>query len=103
MFAQESSAKARQEQRQRRPPNHFTTAPGPSLSPGHQTFAGLLERGGFFYKQEAMTDKDKDRILAAYERTGLCKTIRTADRIAATAQALGLPAELVAEVVGGEE
>jgi len=49
-----------------------------------------------------MTIIQIDRILAAYERTSLCKTIRTADRIAATAQALGLPAELVAEVVGGE-
>jgi dihydroxyacid dehydratase/phosphogluconate dehydratase len=49
-----------------------------------------------------MTDTDKDRILAAYEGTGLCKTIRTADRIAATAQALGLPVALVAAVVGGE-
>lgn len=49
-----------------------------------------------------MTDKDKDRIIEARERAKLLGTIPEAQLDAVVAQALGLPAELVAEVVGGE-
>jgi hypothetical protein len=41
-----------------------------------------------------------DRILAAYERTGLLGTIPEAKRIAAVAQALGISEELVKEALG---
>jgi hypothetical protein len=43
-----------------------------------------------------------DRILAAYERTGLLGTIPEAKRIAAVAQALGISEELVREALGVE-
>jgi hypothetical protein len=49
-----------------------------------------------------MTVIEIDRILAAYERTGLLGTIPEAKRIAATAQALGISEELVKEALGVE-
>jgi hypothetical protein len=43
-----------------------------------------------------------DRILAAYERTGLLGTIPEAKRVQVTAQALGISEELVKEALGVE-
>jgi len=40
-----------------------------------------------------------DKILAAYERTGLLGTVPEAKRIAVTAQALGISAVLVIEAL----
>lgn len=44
-----------------------------------------------------------DRIRAAYERTGLCKGIPQAQRIAATAKALGITEEMVREAIERQE
>ncbi len=46
-----------------------------------------------------MTIVEIDRILAAYERTGLLGTIPESRRIAAVAQALGIGEELVKEAL----
>lgn len=43
-----------------------------------------------------------DKILAAYERTGLLGTVPEAKRVAATAQALGIAEALVVEALGRE-
>ena len=46
-----------------------------------------------------MTIVEIDRILAAYERTGLLGTIPEAKRVAVTAQAMGVSEELVLEAL----
>ena len=43
-----------------------------------------------------------DKILAAYERTGLLGTVQEAKRVAATAQALGIAEALVLEALERE-
>lgn len=43
-----------------------------------------------------------DKILAAYERTGMCRGIPQAQRIAVTAQALGITQEMVIEALERE-
>ena len=40
-----------------------------------------------------------DKIIAAYERTGMCRGIPQAQRIAVTAQALGISEALVIEAL----
>lgn len=47
-----------------------------------------------------MTVIEIDRILAAYERTGLLGTIPEAKRVQVTAQALGISEEAVKEALG---
>jgi len=43
-----------------------------------------------------------DKIVSAYERTGMCRGIPQAKRIAVTAQALGITQEMVIEALERE-
>ena len=44
-----------------------------------------------------------DKIVAAYERTGMCRGIPQSQRIAVTAQALGISEALVIEALERQE
>lgn len=49
-----------------------------------------------------MTIIQIDKIVSAYERTGMCRGIPQAQRIAVTAQALGITQEMVIEALERE-